>query len=320
MIYSDVTCKLKSRMPHFFWILILFTINSFAQKNNYIEVVEVSENGDCFIAASEVTTDGAFTKGYTIPVEKYDSKRFIGQLKAKEFKVDSSGIEYHKITIYDTIFSFVRDGCFSKNNLTIKRDSTKFRVTNKLNTSKEKKGNSSTYPFTRFTKVYHFPDRFIITNVNVASTEVKYDRFGNYVSFDGVNVNNVVYEIEYELRKREKNAVYKSEHELKFKRQNLKMEIWDYNVQDKDVFNFFIGDKVILRNFEAKNEKFVLDLPVQNGTKNKVTLTFENVSEGEIGPNTIKIRLYSENGYIDKTFDLIMTKKLSADINLIIED
>lgn len=72
------------------------------------------------------------------------------------------------------------------------------------------------------------------------------------------------------------------------KNNSIKIEFWDAGKEDGDIVNLFHNGKVVLRNYNVKNQKKRLDFKLVEGNN---FFEIESVSEGAIIPSTPKINI-----------------------------
>ena len=312
------------------YFLLLFTVYvsvAFSQKHECVVVYSFYEDGQTAEVAYVIKTDGSFTNGISVPVFKENKEDVLKTLKAQNYKIQPHPYNelYDEIIIFDTSFSFVNYTTFSSTNIKINKDTTTFKLTNKYNTDHKNNGSASTHNFTNYTQVMEFPDKFEIVKFTVKNKDVTIINNGNFVGFTGENINNVIYEVEYKIRKTPNIKSFdkiknKQITTLKIKRVPLTMEIWDDVLEDGDIVNLYINGKIAIEKFEALNKKKLIPLPINLSKGNKIEIVIESVSEGKIKPNTIMIRFYDNEKNIDKTIDVAINKKSIASIIFEIED
>lgn len=69
------------------------------------------------------------------------------------------------------------------------------------------------------------------------------------------------------------------------------LELWDEELEDGDKVDVFINQKLVLENFEIKNQKKIIKIP--NNAEVSVTIVANNV--GQKAPNTVSLILRDNN-------------------------
>ncbi|MGO1751962.1 MAG: hypothetical protein ACTHYV_05675 [Psychroflexus sp.] len=70
------------------------------------------------------------------------------------------------------------------------------------------------------------------------------------------------------------------------------LELWDEELEDGDKIDLFINQKIVLENFEIKNQKKIIKIPFSNSDVS-VTVIANNV--GQKAPNTVSLILRDKN-------------------------
>ncbi len=126
----------------------------------------------------------------------------------------------------------------------------------------------------------------------------------------GVNsIIKIIYEpddFEYEHRKFEKR---KTNNIRKFKTdtRDLTIEIWDFEISDKDIVSIKFNDEFVLDRYEITKTKKILKLKLKNGKTNNIT--FCSVSEGKKGKTTARISIKDGDKYVTESLDIKSSKK-----------
>jgi len=145
--------------------------------------------------------------------------------------------------------------------------------------------------FTRLNYVWVFPDNMEVTFYE-SNRDGEWRLENNTLSYIGTNVNNVLFKINYKIKKQppldliDRSVVLKDT--VNVKNKAITISIWDNSKIDNDVISIKVNDEWIVKYLEAKQEKvkFKYFLTQQ---ENYIILRADNI--GEIPPNTTAVNI-----------------------------
>lgn len=82
---------------------------------------------------------------------------------------------------------------------------------------------------------------------------------------------------------------YQVTHKVKVHAEDIRIEIWDHQMEDGDIVSLILNEEYIIQNYELKNKKKVFYVKVREG-RNNFILYAHNL--GKYKPNTASITIY----------------------------
>lgn len=309
-------------------LLLLLTLgNSFSQtdsllqlltgilnekpKHDFIKTIVIGNKGCNLQSATNISHDGQI-KELKIPFPK---ETVLDKIECENYIIDSSNTDFNILNVYSKEISFGISNNCKIDNVSLKLDADSiFTITNIGRTYKtfeeleEIKGFGSTLPYTNaYISIWLHPSyEFISIKENIEKSDFNYTN-SNQIVLKAKDITSLAFEIKY----RRKNSNIKLTSQDIHVKGETKLRIYDNGLEDGDIINLFVDNKLILNNYSAKKKSKTISIK----TKTINQIKIENVYEGKIPPNTVIVEIIDQ----EKTQKLnVKTAKLEAcQINLI---
>lgn len=172
--------------------------------------------------------------------------------------------------------------------------------------------------FTKFSFTWIFPPNFRILK-NTCNQKGDWVINGNTLSFYGEEINNLVFDIQYQKEINNELPSFKGRaisvvDTINMNQADIDIEIWDNNKEDGDVVSLSLNGEFLCQNLEVTNKKVNFRAKNLSG-KNLLILYAENL--GSIPPNTAAIKVTS--GETTKEIVLNSDKGKSEAIQILVE-
>lgn len=280
-------------------------------KNTFTKVIVIGNKGCNLQSATGMTHDGQF-KEVQIPFPKETS---IDYIHCENYLIDSSSADFNVLKVYSKEIDIgITNNC-KIDNVSLKLDEDSiFTITNigrnytTFEELEEIEGFGATSPYTSaYISLWLHPSfEFISIKENVNNSDFIYKE-KNEIVLKATNINSLAFEIKY---RRKKSGVKLTNKDIHVKGET-KLKVYDNGLEDGDVINVFVDEKLILNNYKATKKQKSISIK----TKAINHVRIENVNEGKIPPNTVVVEVINQ----DKIIKIdVKTAKLEAyQLNLI---
>jgi hypothetical protein len=258
--------------------------------HDFIKTIVIGNKGCNLQSATSISHDGQF-KEIKIP---YPKGTILERLKCENCIIDSSNVSFNVLKIFSKEMSFgITNDCKIDNvSLKLNTDSI-YTITNigrnykTFDELEEIKGFGSTeFYTTAYISLWLHPSyEFISIKENVENADFNYTN-KNEIVIKAINIKDLAFEIKYRRKKTDIKVTTQDIHV----KGDFKLKIYDDKLEDGDVVNIYIDDKLILENYEAKKRPKTILIK----TKSFNQIRIENVNEGKIPPNTVTVEIIDQ--------------------------
>lgn len=280
-------------------------------KYTFTKIIVIGNKGCNLQSSTGISHDGQ-VKEIKIP---YPKGTILQNIECENYSIDSSNKEFNVLKMLSKEMSFgITNNCkIDGVSLKLDEDSI-YTITNigrSYNTFEELeeiKGFGSTAPYTSayISLWLHSSFEFISIKENIENAEFKY-KDKNQIAIQASDIKSLAFEIKY---RRKKEGIKITSQEIHVKGE-VKLKVYDNGLEDRDIVNVFVNEKLILNNYIATKKPKTISIKTK--TVNQVRI--ENVSEGKLPPNTVVVEITDQ----EKTHKIIVktAKKEAYQLNLI---
>ena len=300
-------------------ISVFLILEASGQGLSITKVFTIEEDGFNATSIAEIEVSDEYLP-FSIIINKTTPKLAKAMVLKGEYEY-LAGRLADTLRFYSKTISVTDFTTFSEKNITIKSDSTEFKLSNTNRVGGGTSGLRFRKKIDKISYMFVLPTNFKVTKIETTPSNVEKTIQSMIAIIVAEKTDRFEYEITYKkfnksgfIKGNRKEEIIKTFH-LEKKRYNL--DLWDSKLSDGDKINIYINGSLVMPDLEITNDVFTFPIPLEKAKKDHSFILIESQSEGSVGPNTIQGKLYG-NG-INSEFRIFTNQKTNAVIELFVK-